>query len=238
MDNALSQQHPNGGKQWETFFRYLVSGLLIGVSVAAPVGAMGLLTIRRTLAHGWRAGFITGLGIASADGIYGAFAAFGLTLLTNLLIGIRPAIGLIGGLFLIYLGVKSILQAQPPPSAPDAEVEPDPRGTASQGGAVNMYLSALALTLTNPTTILAFIGIFAGAGLSVGRADGANDTLSAVFMLVGVISGSIAWWLTLTTGVTLVRRRLTPGILVWIGRVSGLMLVAFGLSALVNLFAP
>lgn len=174
---------------------------------------MGILTIRRTLAHGWRSGFVTGLGIASADGIYGAFAAFGLTLITNILIGLRPAIGLIGGLFLIYLGVKTITKPHPPSPIPHGEGEIVPRDDSyptmpisekskqeGVGGEVkSFYLSALGLTLTNPTTILAFIGIFAGAGLSTTGGSGENDTLCAVFMLIGVISGSILWWLTLTS---------------------------------------
>lgn len=223
--------YPNGGKQWKRVFRFLLNGILIGVSVAAPVGAMGILTIRRTLAHGWRAGFITGLGIASADGIYGAFAAFGLTLITNILIGLRPAIGLIGGLFLIYLGVKTMLKPQPPvPSASE------PNGDTN-GDTRSFYFSALGLTLTNPTTILAFIGIFAGAGLTVTGTDGTNDTLCAVFMLLGVILGSILWWLTLTSGVALLRRRLTPTVLVWIGRLSGGLLIAFGVSSILSLIS-
>ncbi|HVY71914.1 MAG TPA: LysE family transporter, partial [Verrucomicrobiae bacterium] len=123
-------------------------GFLIGLSIAAPVGPIGVLCIRRTLASGRLAGFITGMGAASADAIYGAVAGFGLTAITSLLVGQQFWFRLLGGIFLVYLGVKTFMSKPARSSA----------SSTNQSLAV-MYVSTLFLTLTNPATILSFIGV-------------------------------------------------------------------------------
>jgi threonine/homoserine/homoserine lactone efflux protein len=182
---------------------------------------MGVLVIRRTLAHGARAGLFTGLGIASADAIYATIAAFGLSFLSNLLLDAQTAIRLVGGLFLLYLGIRTFL-ARPATEA------------ASTTGVslASSYGSALALTLANPQTILMFAGIFAGVGLST-----AADPRDAALLVAGVFSGSILWWLVLSSGVSLLRGRFTPGVMVWVNRLSGFIIIAFGLVALAGLWA-
>jgi threonine/homoserine/homoserine lactone efflux protein len=195
-------------------------GLALGLAVAAPVGPMSLLCIRRTLAAGFATGLLSGLGIATADALYGAVAAFGLVAVTSFVIGQQPLLRLVGGAALVYLGVRT-LWARPA----DA---PARAGAAGLGG---MYLSTLALTLTNPMTILSFAALFAGLGLGGDRGDG--TTASA--MVLGVFLGSALWWLLLTGGIALARRRLTSHLLRSINTLSGLALLGFGLFALVSL---
>lgn len=194
-------------------------GLLIGLSVAAPVGPMGVLCIRRTLAEGRLAGLITGLGVATADGIYAGIAGFGLSVVAALLLGGQEWIRGIGGLFLCYLGIRTA-RTSPAEKAADA---------ASGRTLLRMYASALALTLTNPATILSFIAIFAGLG--GGGRGGGNATL----LVIGVLAGSAIWWLLLSTGVAALRGRITPRMLRWINRLSGAVLVLFGLLAIASL---
>jgi threonine/homoserine/homoserine lactone efflux protein len=197
-----------------------VRGVLIGLSVAAPVGPMGVLCIRRTLADGRLIGLATGLGVATADAIYGGIAGFGITVISNVLLRAHVWIRLIGGLFLCYLGLRTIV-AVPPESAAD-EAGPT---------RVGAYTSAVALTLTNPMTILTFTGIFAGVGAgTTGRASG-----TAAMLVLGVLVGSALWWVFLSNMVALVRTRLTPPALRWINRLSGGILLGFGLLALVSL---
>lgn len=203
-------------------FRLLVSSLLIGVSVAAPVGPIGVLTIRRTLAHGRLAGLVTGLGVATADAFYSIIAAFGLTLLADFLISIQMPIRLVGGLFLLYLGIKTLL-TMPATHAAHAEGR----------NLVGMYTSALALTATNPMTILAFAGIFVGSGLMMD--GGAASPVESLLIVVGVFSGSLLWWLFLSGGVSLLRERFTPGMMRWVNRISGGIIVAFALITLYGL---
>lgn len=195
---------------------FLSKGLVIGFSIAAPVGPIGVLCIRRSLAHGRYVGLATGLGAATADAAYGCVAGFGLTAVSAFLIGQRFWLGLIGGLFLCYLGVRTLLTrpAEQPAATPAA-------------GLVPAYVSTLFLTLANPMTILSFVAVFAGFGLGA-----SPDYGSAGSLVAGVFLGSAAWWLLLSSGVALLGSRLDPGWLRSINRVSGLVLFAFGLYAL------
>ena len=195
-------------------------GLLIGFSIAAPVGPIGVLCIRRALAGGFAAGLASGLGAASADAVYGSLAGFGLTAISQALIQQQSWLRLIGGLFLCYLGVRSWLSV---PSTSEAEVRPLSR--------LGAYLSTFLLTLTNPVTILAFAAIFAGLGM----VDAAASYTAAACLVLGVFAGSSLWWLTLSGVVGIVRARVTGRWLRVVNRVSGVVLVGFGVAALVSL---
>ena len=196
-----------------------VEGIIIGFAIAAPVGPIGVLCIRRTLAEGRASGFVSGLGAATADAVYGAIAAFGLTLITDFLLGGASWLRLVGGAFLLFLGVKTFF-ARPAERAAEA------RGRGLPGA----YASTFFLTLTNPTTILSFAAIFAGLGVV-----GANDALSAVLLVLGVFLGSAAWWLVLSGGTGLFRSKLSASGLRWVNRVSGTIIAAFGVLALSGL---
>ena len=195
----------------------LARGLIIGVSIAAPVGPIGVLVIRRTLVEGRIAGLVTGLGVASADALYGSIAGFGLTFLSSLLISQQGWVRLIGGLFLCYLGLRTLVAT------------PAERGaTIGEPNLLYAYTSTFLLTLTNPATILSFVAILASLG--IGTAD--RDYASAAILVLGVFSGSAMWWLILSGGVNLLRGRINARVLRWINRVSGVIILGFGLLAL------
>lgn len=198
-------------------------GALIGFSIAAPVGPIGVLCIRRTLAGGRAAGLFSGLGAATADACYGAIAAFGLTAVSSLLVGGKLWLRLFGGIFLCYLGVRTLM-AHPADKAAGAD--------GRRGGLIGMYLSTFLLTLTNPTTIFSFIGIFAGLGVAATAHAGYG---AAGLLVVGVFSGSALWWLILSSGVALVRTRVGPRVLRWVNVLSGAIITGFGLLALLSL---
>lgn len=200
---------------------FLLRGLLIGFSIAAPVGPIGVLCIHRTLAFGRLTGLVTGLGAATADFTYGCVAGFGLTAISGFLLSARLWIHLLGGLFLCYLGVRTLL------SHP-AERAAVAGGTAGLGGA---YVSTVFLTLTNPATILSFAAVFAGLGIA--STSGSYGTAAA--LVAGVFLGSALWWLILSSGVSALRSRFDPRALAWVNRLSGCILLAFGLVALVSL---
>lgn len=187
---------------------------IIGISIAAPVGPIGVLCIRRTLANGKLAGFLSGLGAATADMFYGAIAAFGISAITNTLVDNAFWLKLIGGIFLIYLGVKTFLEK---PAEQAAQ--------AKQDGLASMYFSTFFLTITNPMTILSFAAIFAGTMIG-------KETGSPLVMVAGVFAGSATWWLTLSLGIGMFRERLTSNHMTWINRISGVIITAFGIFAL------
>jgi threonine/homoserine/homoserine lactone efflux protein len=192
-------------------------GLVIGFSIAAAIGPIGILCIRRTLAEGRAIGLATGLGAAAADAVYGAVAAFGLTAVSGLLVRQQGWIRLGGGLFLCYLGIRTAL-ARPAERAAEAG------GT----GLLGAFAATFGLTLTNPMTILAFVAVFAGLGMGSPGADAAG----AARLVLGVFLGSALWWLLLSGSVGLVRHRLSPRALAWVNRVSGAVIAAFGMAAL------
>ena len=193
--------------------------LIIGVVVAAPVGAMGILCIQRVLAHGWRAGLATGAGIATADAAYAALAAFGVTAVSAWMIAYQAPLRIVGGVALLWLGWRAI---RTPPAQKAAAAIDSPRMTP-------LYTSAVGLTLTNPMTIMAFAAIFVGAGLVAQPGTG-----SAVVVTIGVGCGSLAWWLVLSTGVWAVRHAISDRVMIIVNIVSGALLMAFGIFAIVS----
>ncbi len=199
---------------------YLIKGLIIGISIAAPVGPIGILCIRRTLAQGRIIGFFSGLGAATADALYGAIAGFGLTFLSNFLIGQQMWLRLIGGGLLCLIGVKTFLSK---PVEQRASLEGNSLWSAT--------LSTFFLTVTNPMTILFFAAVFAGLG--VGNAS--DHYVSAGILVLGVFIGSASWWLILSGFTGLLRGMLNSKKLQWLNRIAGLIIIGFGLAAFLSL---
>jgi threonine/homoserine/homoserine lactone efflux protein len=195
-------------------------GIVLGFSIAAVFGPIGLLCLRRTLAGGFTIGFVSGLGAATADATYAAIAAFGVSALASLLVDQRLWLRLIGGVFLVYLGLRVIRSKPATRSAPAASI-----GLRVAGA----YTSTLALTLSNPMTILSFGAIFAGLGLG---SLAANSTAEALELVLGVFGGSAVWWLVLAGVVARLRSRVTPPRLRVVNLASGLLILAFGVQSL------
>jgi threonine/homoserine/homoserine lactone efflux protein len=201
---------------------FLLRGLVIGFSIAAPVGPISVLCIRRTLTEGRNAGLVSGLGAATADAIYGCIAGFGLAFVSNFLIGQQVWLRWIGAAFLCCLGLCTFF-AEP---APVGEAAP-----AKRLGLVGAYISTFLLTLTNPMTMLAFVGVFAGLGL----ANAGGDYVSASILVLGVFAGSALWWLLLSGMVNVFRDRFSVRGLRWVNRISGVIIVGFGALAVWSL---
>jgi threonine/homoserine/homoserine lactone efflux protein len=200
---------------------FLLKGFLIGLAIAAPVGPIGVLCIRRTLADGRWIGFLSGLGAATADMLYASAAAFGLTAVQAVLIRQELWIHWVCGLFLIYLGIRTFFT-----------IPEDRTGPPAHAGAWwRAYLSTLGLTMTNPATILSFAGAF--FVLRLGQ-TGSSQALAG-WLVCGVFLGSGTWWLSLSSAVDLLRRKFTAGSLVWVNRGAGIIIAGFGAAALIFL---
>jgi threonine/homoserine/homoserine lactone efflux protein len=194
---------------------HLLKGLVIGFSLAAPVGPINLLCLRRSLADGRRIGFVSGLGAAAADTTYAAIAAVGLTAVTSFLVDHRPWLQLFGGLFLIGLGVHTMRTRTPPRSQ---------AAVVHVGRLREAFVSTYLYTLVNPLLMIVFTGVFASFGL--GWQPGRD--LEALELIGGVFLGSTLWWLTLTMLAGTFRRHLDDGTLRWINIIAGGLIVAIG----------
>jgi len=198
---------------------FFLKGVILGFSIAAPVGPIGVLCIRKTLQFGRFSGLFSGLGAAVADSVYAVIAAFGLTVISNFLLAGQFWFRLIGGLFLLYLGWKTCIAK----AAIDAKHVPHTT-------LLNDFISTFFLTLTNPMTILSFLAVFAGLGLSSVH----GDYLQAGGLVLGVFLGSALWWLLLSEGVTMFRKKVSKKVMIWINRVAGVIILGFGVSALLS----
>jgi threonine/homoserine/homoserine lactone efflux protein len=196
---------------------FFFKGVLLGFSIAAPVGPIGILCIRKTVQYGRLSGFFSGLGAALADTVYAIIAAFGLSFIANCLLAAQFWLQLIGGIFLLYLGWKTFT-AQPALEAPKV----------SHTNLINDFFSTFLLTITSPVTILAFLAIFAALGVT--NAEG--DYTQASQLVLGVFLGSTVWWLILSEGITLFRKKIGQKVMTWINRIAGIIILGFGIATL------
>ena len=185
---------------------------VIGLLIAAPVGPIGLLCVQRTLSDGPRIGIASGLGAATADAVYGAIGATGLTALIQLFTTLSEPLAILGALFLAWMGLR-LLQTR---------AIGGPAAASGGTGIFPAFSSTLVLTLANPMTILSFIAVFA----ALGRGQAPTPT-AAMLMVSGVFSGSLLWWLILTGSVTLVRHKIGASTLSLIQKAAGALLLGF-----------
>jgi threonine/homoserine/homoserine lactone efflux protein len=200
---------------------YFAQGLMIGISIAAPVGPIAVLCIERTLNKGRWVGLISGLGAACADALYGCVAGYGLVFIADFLIDHTLWMRLIGGFFLCWLGIRTLTE-KPPQTAAETKLK------KQSFGLFHAWTSTFFLTLTNPMTLLSFAAIFAALGI----AQKNTHYGSASLLVFGVFLGSAFWWLLLSSVVSIFRKKLTPNARRWINRFSGVTLLSFGLLAL------
>jgi threonine/homoserine/homoserine lactone efflux protein len=194
-----------------------IKGIVIGLVIALPVGPVGLLSVRRTLFEGAWMGLASGLGATCADTVFGVIAGFGLTYLGKILLGYQDLLGAWGGVFLVGAGVHALFS--------DAPTQPEPLAGEALAGT---FLSAFALTLINPITVLSFTMIFAKVGL-----DSGADATSIAAIVAGVFAGSAFWWMGLTATVAWLRRRTGGFAMARLNRASGAILSLAGAGLLI-----
>jgi threonine/homoserine/homoserine lactone efflux protein len=198
---------------------FLLKGLMIGFAMAVPIGPIGIMCIRKTLAEGHSRGLIIGLGAATADSLYGSIAAFGLTFISDVISSQHFWVSLVGGGLLLFLGIRTFRAKRK-----DVIVPFDDKGL------LGSYISAFLLALTNPMTIFAFVAVFAAFGLGLQL-----SFFSACILVLGVFTGSCLWFLTLSYVATIFRKKLDAGGLKCVNRISGSLIILSGVAALVSL---
>ena len=204
-------------------FSLLLRGFALGFAIAASPGPIFFLCVRRTLVQGRLAGLFSGFGVATADGFYAAIATFGVAALTTAFVAGRRPLVVVGGAILILLGASILMERG---RAVEAAPAPTGRGVAWA------YVSTLGLTITNPATIISFAALAATLGLGTG-----GSFIRPALVVAGVLIGSAAWWCILVLGASLLRARITPGVVRWISTFSGLAIAVLGILAVISAFS-
>ena len=195
-----------------------LKGIFIGLLIAIPVGPVGILCVHRVIAKGRLAGLFSGLGASVADGLYGAVAAFGLTLISDFLIGYNFWIRLFGGIFIIIIGIRMYL------TKPVLDIEDDVPNTLGRD-----FMSTFIVTITNPLTIMGFLAIFAGLNL-INTHRGYMD---ASILVAGVVAGSCIWWLTLVVIFGFICSKFEISCLGALNKIVGIVVVMMGLFTII-----
>jgi threonine/homoserine/homoserine lactone efflux protein len=198
-----------------------LKGLISGFSIAAPIGPVAILCIRRTITRGRVAGFVSGLGAATSDALSASIAAFGLTVIMSVIINQQHLIRLIGAVFFLFLGIKLFFSASS-----------NKKIKEKKHSMLVDYTSAFLLTASNPMTALAFIAVFAGLGVGISPGFGYAD---AVLTVAGVLTGAILWWFSLSMGISVFRLKFSEQAIKYVNRVSGLVIFVFGIAVLISL---
>lgn len=198
---------------------FFLKGLIIGFAMAVPIGPLGVMCIRKTLAEGHSRGMIIGLGAATVDSLYGGIGAFGLTFVSDLIASQTFWLRLVGGGLLLFLGVRTYRAKRKDSIIP-----------FEKKGLLGSYISSFLLALTNPVTIFAFVAVFAAFGLGHKL-----SFLSAGLLVLGVFIGTCVWFLTLSYVATVFRKKLDSGGMIWVNRISGGLIILSGVAALVSL---
>ena len=207
------------------YFYLVMSGIIVSLIAAVPIGPVNLICIRRSFAFGPLNGFVSGLGAALGDGIFAAIMGFGLTWIAQLIEGYATLIELTGGAIMVWMGYKTFVS---PPVPRCLEVKQDSEGT----NLVRAMISTFALTITNPVTLLSFGVMFAGLG---GLAGGAGSFNDAGWVVAGVFAGSAGWWLALTTVIGLFHTKIDEKTMRMINRTCGVLVMGCGLAVLIHL---
>lgn len=200
----------------------ILKGIIVGISVSAPLGPLGILCIQRTINKGFLSGFFSGLGAAFADIVYASVAGFGISIIADFLKAQEFPIRILGGVFVIIVGIM-IFRSNP--------VKQIRQQKGQKKGYLSDFISGFFITITNPITIVVFGAIFAGLGLNE------SSTLKLILLtLIGILVGALIWWLSLSIGVNVFRKKIRLRNLYWINKVTGVIVTLFGLGVFVSIF--
>jgi len=196
-----------------------LKGMFIGLAMAAPVGPLAILCIRRSLAKGYAEGLATASGVALVDGFYALVAALGLTAISSFVLERREYLFMGGGLMLMMLGIRALKN---PPQLKNDVVK--------HRGFFTTLIQTMLITLTNPMTIITFIAAFTAVGFE----DLQADISQAIIIAFGVFLGSMSWFMFISFSAAYFRKHLTPYMLWLLNTLSGIILLGFGLLFLID----
>lgn len=199
---------------------YLIKGILIGLLFGMPVGAVGAMTVQRTIAHGTKAGLLTGLGSSAADCLYACVGAFGLTLISDFMIKYQSVINIIGGILILIMGSGLLCRRS-------GAIDNIPQKQTADG--IKMFLSSFAVGITNPAAIITFLFAFSYFGII-----GQTGLKNGILLVIGVFIGTYIWWGSLTAAVEIIKKRKSDSCFRYANKIFGVILIIFSIIVFVK----
>lgn len=197
----------------------ILYGIMIGLFIGMPVGAIGMMTIQRTLKYGFREGLLTGFGSSVADCIYASVGTFGLTFVSDFFIRYKMWINIFGSILVMILGLRMILNKEE-----KTELQKNAMGS------ISLFFSSFAIGITNPVVIVTFMFIFSYLGISL-----KVGLFKEIVLIIGVFIGTYIWWLLLSSVVSMIRKKINFNNFYKINRIFGTILILFGVVILVKM---
>jgi threonine/homoserine/homoserine lactone efflux protein len=192
----------------------LAKNILLGISLAAPVGPVSVEVIQRGLRGGFSRAFLVALGSALGDAVYLLVIYFGLAELLLHPVA-KISIWCFGSLVLLFLGVQTIRGAW----------KPQEMKSAPWASNRNAILAGFLLALINPMTIVWWLGVF---GVLIGSSN-EGMSFSSLLHNSTIILGVLVWFFFLAMTLHFGKRWIAGKYLRWISAIAGLSLVGFGL---------
>ncbi|WP_249693372.1 LysE family transporter [Stappia sp. WLB 29] len=192
------------------------------MATSAPVGPVNIAVIQRAFRSGLLPGLCAGFGAMLADGLYATFAAFGVTVVSDFVELHSRIIQTVGGALVILFGLRTLM------TRPHFEA-----GDEAPQGLMSGLVGGFAMTVTNPGVVLGFLAIFGSLGE---WAPDPGNYIGAATLVLGVLTGALGWWILLASLVSHLRERMNDTWLLWINRVAGGALCAFGLAIFAHLY--
>ena len=194
---------------------YLIKGILIGLLFGMPIGAVGAMTVQRTIAHGAKAGLLTGLGSSVADCLYACVGEFGLTLISDFMLKYQFVIHTIGGVLIMIMGIELFSRKSEAISdIPQKQVV----------GGIKMFLSSFAVGITNPAAIITFLFAFSYFGII-----GNTGLKNGIWLVIGVFIGTYIWWGSLTAAVVFIKKKKSDSGFRYANKIFGAILIIFSI---------
>lgn len=198
---------------------YIIRGILIGLLFGMPVGAVGTMTVQRTLKHGFKAGLVTGLGSSVADCLYACIGAFGLTVISEFLLEYQTIINICGGTLVMVMGIRLFIHEG------ENSVQPN-----HVSGGIQMFLSSFAVGITNPAAILTFLFAFSYFGITKKA-----GWVGGIQLVAGVFVGTYIWWGLLSAAVSIIKKKMKNRSFPYMSKVFGSILILFGIAVYIKI---
>jgi L-lysine exporter family protein LysE/ArgO len=193
------------------FFSYV----LLGLSLAAPIGPINVAQMDKGIKHGFLNAWVLGLGSVIADIFYMLLVFLGFSQFIEIPI-VKMFLWLFGFFVLVYTGVEGLLGAG--------------KIVLSKGNRdaslSKSFITGFFMSISNPLTILFWLGIY---GSVLAKTATMYEHTELLYFSSAIILGLVIWDVCMAAVASSFRKLLTTKLLTIITIISSISLIGFGL---------